>query len=183
MDYRRRIRLMFASDVALGALRDMDISEASIHLGLGVRKNITDKFGLMFRTNLIAGLWEDTTVSESERAWDADNSTEVVGYDMELMPYFGPFEHFYFGPIANFRAMYPRKNEVLLELDNIYYESNQYVRIKFPDQKAMTYGLGGGFLIGTKELINITWHFYSSFTKRIPIYGQIGISFDLPFTR
>lgn len=170
---------MFSSDLAAGTLKDGRINEFSIHFGIGFRKNVTEAFGFSLRTNLLLGFWEDTTVSEADRAIDAEYTTDLAGVDFELMPYIGPLQRFYFGPIVNYRVLRPNENSITVEVDPWYGDD---VEVKFPDEEFFTMGFGGGFLLGSKELVNVNWRILSSLTQRMPVYIQAGVSFDLPPT-
>ena len=177
MKYRKIPRLMFSSDIGGGTLKDSDIDEVSFHLGIGFRKNIVENFGVILRTDLLLGYWEDNTVAEADRSYDAIYSTRMRGFDVELMPYVGPLHRFYFGPIANYRLLRPVDNQVLVDVDPWYGDD---VVVKFPDEQFFSLGLGGGFLLGPREMVNLNWQLLSSFTQRMPFYIQIGVSFDVP---
>lgn len=175
--YRSIPRISFSTDGALGTLKDGNVLEASFHIGLGFRKNIMKQFGVIAGANLIVGIWNDERIPTIELDYDAQTSTNVIGFDVELLPYFGPFTRFYVGPAVNLRGMYPHKNRLDVEIDP-YYGPNQ--TIHFEDTLFLNYGVGAGVLLGSKESININGRMMSSFTQRMPLYIQLGISYDLP---
>jgi hypothetical protein len=150
-------------------------------IGVGLRKNLTDIFGLHLQVNGVVG---GLTRSYSYYGYDAyygyshDQyySREVFfgAVDGEVIPFFGPFGRFYVGAILFAGGFWYDKDE--------YEDENDYVLSSADDVLNSGFmagaGIDMGVFLGRREQIDLNWRFKSAFfVEDMPTMFEIGVTF------
>jgi hypothetical protein len=165
---RTKPRLTLHGLMSISGMVDSNVTAVGAAVAVGYRQNYAEAFGLHVR--LGAGIGSAMAESKDNQghttSTDDTAMTELFG---ELIPYFGPFRRFYFGPMLWYSHF---------AFDKHTLETWRETYSLADDWKAGV-GVDMGLLLLSREQLDINWRVKSTANDQMPFRIEIGVGYHL----